>query len=374
MLESDGIFSNSFFGADERQIKKKCEKVFDDAKNFVNPYFGILQNCRLNDEQLSFVFLRAEWGILYIVDRWQGAHRLTLEALDMPEAFPFFVGITGKREFSKGPEIAADCMRSVRERLAKIYDYLERELPSTPKILLTGAAAGADIVAAEEVLFPLSQQPRKNWLVLAILPFKRAMFQQDFESDEWSKFERIVANPRTLEWELPNLRTGDGGRPFQAEDLERKVGASEFQKDIRCRHYEQVGLWIADNANVLLGVMSVEEPADKIGGTARIIACRRGGRPDRIAAEVIAASDEIAPRRDLHRPLRGYVWLIDPATVPLLVEPPVTVLPPASDGMPGSGCTRHPAACNSVFPGNLAATCQPLSSNFSFQVESCSKS
>ena len=285
----------------------------------------------------------------------------------MSEAFPVFIGITGKREFSKDQKIAADFVRTVRERLAKIYNYLEQELPNTPKILLTGAAAGADIIAAEEVLFPKfppSAQPRNNWLVLAILPFKRVMFQQDFEPDEWSKFERIVADPRTLEWDLPNLRTGEGGRPFQAEDLERGSGTSDFQKDVRRRHYEQVGLWIADHANVLLGVMPTQERADKIGGTARIVACRRGGRPDRIAAEVITASEEIAPRRDLHRPHRGYVWLIDPAAMPLLVEPPVTVLPPASDSMQGQQMYEAPGSVRDALTveshGSLSASQQQL--------------
>jgi hypothetical protein len=271
----------------------------------------------------------------------------------MSEAFPVFIGITGKRELSKDSKMATDFERTIRERLASVYNYLERELPNTPKILLTGAAMGADIIAAEEVLFPKYAPltpPRRNWLVLAILPFAKRIFQQDFEPNEWTQFQRIVADPRTLEWQLPNLRTGEGGRPFQTEDLERRPGTNDFQKDIRRRHYEQVGIWIADHANVLLGVMPTQERTDRIGGTARVFACRRGGRPDRIAAQVIAASEELAPRRDLYRPPGGYVWLIDPAATPLLLDPPITVLPPVSDGAQGQQMYEAPGRLQNALP------------------------
>jgi hypothetical protein len=252
----------------------------------------------------------------------------------MSEGFPVFIGITGKRKFSEDPQQGAQHEQTVRERLAKVFDYLDRELPNTPKILLTGAAAGADLIAAEEVLFSKSQPGgglRRNWLVLAVLPFDQRLYEQDFQPEEWGRLQTAMQDQRMEQWTLPNLKFGKNEKPLQADDLERRADASDFQKDLRRRHYEQVGLWIADQANVLLAVMPSQEPADRIGGTARIVAIRRGGRPDQTAAEEIKASGQLAPRSELHRPPRGYVWLIDPAAKPGLNDPPVTVLAPATD-------------------------------------------
>jgi hypothetical protein len=274
----------------------------------------------------------------------------------MPEMFPFFLGITGKRSFSDDERAAARIEDDVRDRLAKVFAYLDKELPGTPKILLTGAAAGADLIAAEEILFP--KNPRRaaaDWLVVAVLPFDQRLFEQDFTPEEWRRFKHVIDDPRTLEWVLPNLKSGKDGLPFNPGDLERSKQATEFQKDVRRRHYEQVGLWIADHANVLIGVMSKSEKAEKLGGTARIVACRRGGRPDALAAEVIAASARLMPRPDLHRPPRGFVWLIDPLERPERADLPVTILAPATDFTPDQiayekpGLALTPAAGDSDF-------------------------
>src|SRR5262249_16015985 len=85
---------------------------------------------------------------------------------------------------------------------------------------------------------------------------------------------------------------------------------------------------------ILLAVLPASEHADKVGGTARIVACRRSGRPDPVAAAVFEASEVLAPRDPLLRPPSGYVWLIDPVAKPLCDKPPVTGLPPAPDNTP----------------------------------------
>src|SRR5207244_2611817 len=99
-----------------------------------------------------------------------------------------------------------------------------------------------------------------------------------------------------------------------------------------------VGLWIVDTANILLAVMDAKESAEKIGGTARVVACRRSGRPDAAARAVIEASDiPLAPRPDLVRPPQQYVWLIDPTGETPDDGFPVAILPP----MVEHGATRH---------------------------------
>lgn len=252
----------------------------------------------------------------------------------MSAAFPVFIGVTGKRHFSDDPAIAKTLERTVSDRCAGVFDYLDGLLPETRKILLTGAALGSDLIAAEEVLGlhnnGAPKKPRPNWLVVAVLPFAEELFREDFTAEEWERYQRVVEDSRTRVLVLPPLRRADG-TPAQPADLERRPSGTPAQRELRRRHYEQVGLWIADTANVLLAVLPSSEGAGSMGGSARILACRRSAQPDPAAMEVIRASKALAPRSDLHRGPNGFAWLIDPATEPLCDVPPVTVLPPASD-------------------------------------------
>jgi hypothetical protein len=167
----------------------------------------------------------------------------------MSDAFPVFVGITGKREFSREPETAQVLENKVRERLKVVFDYVDDFLPLTPKILLTGGAAGADLIAAEEVLGLADNRqdgkPRQNWLVAVVLPFEQDLFEKDFTPEQWPKYLRVIRDERTRVSVLPPLLSADG-RPVQAADVQRRSDTTEYQKDLRRRHYEQVGLWIAD--------------------------------------------------------------------------------------------------------------------------------
>lgn len=265
----------------------------------------------------------------------------------MSAAFPVFIGITGKRAFSDDPATAQALETTVRERLAAVCDYFDELLPATPKILLTGAAAGTDLIVAEAALGlradGSSGRVRPNWLVVAALPFEETLFKEDFTPDQWERYKRVVEDRRTRVLVLPPLRT-ELGLPSNTNDLQRHPDASERAGDLRNRHYEQVGLWIADTANVLLAVMPASEAAAKIGGTARIVAVRRSTRPDPVAAEVIAASTVLVPRSELLRAPNGYVWLIDPSGNPLCGVPPVTVLSPAPDLTPWQAVYESPAA------------------------------
>lgn len=252
----------------------------------------------------------------------------------MSAAFPVFIGVTGKRHFSDDPTIAKTLERTVSERLAGVFDYIDTLLPATPKVLLTGAALGSDLIAAEEVLGldngGAPKKPRPNWLVLAVLPFAEELFRQDFKDEEWERYRRVVDDSRTRLLVLPPLHTGDGAAAQEA-DLVRRPGAAPPERELRRRHYEQVGLWIDDTANVMLAILSGKEAADSIGGTARVLACRRSGQPDPTAMEVVHASSVLAPRSELQRGPNGFAWLLDPAAEPLCAFPPVTVLPPAGD-------------------------------------------
>jgi len=253
---------------------------------------------------------------------------------------PVFMGITGKRVLHDDPAENERLAQVVRARIDKVLDRLDQELPRVTKILLTGGAAGVDLIAARRVLGLDGARPRPDWFVTVVLPFAKDLFREDFEADEWELLEEVLAHPRARCTELPRLRT-DLARPPDldaATDPLSRANQDPQWQDERRRHYEQVGLWIVDTANILLAVMRADEAAEKVGGTARVVACRRSGRPDDIARSVIAASEApLAPRPDLVRPPQQYVWLIDPAAAVPADGLPVAVLPP----MVEQGATAH---------------------------------
>lgn len=239
------------------------------------------------------------------------------------------MGVIGKRQFTDGGPTRGDVV--ARRRLAATFDYIDRQFPAVLKVLLTGVASGADLIAAEEVLGDDCEGAgRPNWLVVAALPFEEALYGQDFDAEQWKKFKRVVDHPRTRVWVLPRLAYGSDD-PSTEADLARSPGAAETQKELRRCHYEQVGLWIADTANILIAVMPQGEVVDKIGGSARIVALRRGGRPDWTTRGIIHASQLLAPRPELIRPPQGYVWLIDPSSDVADLAPPIIILPPFAD-------------------------------------------
>lgn len=240
----------------------------------------------------------------------------------------------------------------VSARFDKVLDYIDHELSSVLKVFLTGGAAGVDLLTARRVLGldrPDSldtPNPRPNWLVAVTLPFELPLFREDFDDDaEWAQLEELLAHPRARQIVLPGLRAQPArpaGLAPGIDPLSRANKVDEW-KDFRRRHYEQAGLWIVDNANILLAVMSETEAADKIGGTARIVAFRRGGRPDAVANAVIAASDApLAPRPPLVRPPQQYVWLLDPAAKSADAKLPVNLLPPIVEPEATARAYQHP--------------------------------
>jgi hypothetical protein len=270
----------------------------------------------------------------------QHDHRKSTERTGVTSIFPVFIGVVGKRELSTGGP--TDGERIVRQRLSATFDYIDSVVPNVPKVLLTGTASGSDLIAAEEVLGCSDGRSRRTgWLVLAALPFDEVLYREDFDAGQWETFKDVVSDPRTRSWVLPRLASSSDDVP-SGLDLARFPGATETQKDLRRRHYEQVGLWIADTANILIAVMPQSEVTDKIGGSARIVAYRRGGRPDWTTREIIRASRVLAPRPELIRPPQGYVWLIDPSRAAENVEPPIIVLPPFADELERRAASPKP--------------------------------
>ncbi len=273
--------------------------------------------------------------------------------------FPILIGISGKRIFD--PDVTADraLEAALAARFRALFAALDAALPDTPKVLLSGAAFGADLVAAEAAL-----QAGDDWAVAAVLPFGRALFAEDFDpaldkkrAQGWperfleyaGRFDRLLdsaqaPDPRVLVRELPILAADRQG-VATAERLSR--ASARYNTAYRRNHYEQVGQYIAETATIMIAVMSEDERPERSeanGGTARVVAYRRAGRPDAAGAAVARRSTVL--RRewpDVIPPPAGHVWLMDPHRDDRTAGYPVKVLAPLADrpveevyaGLPG---------------------------------------
>jgi hypothetical protein len=273
------------------------------------------------------------------------------------ERYPILIGVSGKRMFDK-TDVAADAAvaDSIAKRFRAVFEALDRDLPETPKIVVTGAAFGTDLIAAETAL-----GMGRQWAVAAVLPFDRALFEEDFQpapgEEGWRDryashlrtFERVLGppddpNPRVLVRELPKLSVGGGAATAQL--LSRH--GTKPDKTLRHNHYEQVGQLIAEISTIMIAVMDGEEQPDQSeanGGTARIVACRRAGCPDAVGTAVARRSRVLRGEWPEVKPLpAGHVWLMDPQKSDRTGRYPVKVLPPLLDRCADDIYGGHPGA------------------------------
>jgi hypothetical protein len=250
----------------------------------------------------------------------------------MSGRLPLLIGITGKRQFSTDAEADKRYEKHLRCKLTEIFATLDKEYPRVPKILLTGAAYGTDLIAAHTALAQNSATNAKSWAVVALLPFEQKEFEEDFKTENntpqdkgWPdryaahlrSFESLIGgakddSARVIVRTLPkldaNLPPGDTRPPATKSDLDGP--------EPRNWYYEQVGQFIAESSNILIAVMpqnTTANPDEATGGTARIVAYRRVGRPDEIGMRV-AERSAILRRKwpDLAAPSNGFVWLLEP--------------------------------------------------------------
>lgn len=128
------------------------------------------------------------------------------------------------------------------------------------------------------------------------------------------RFETLIGSkqPDVIVKQLPQLQDPAGQMAGQA--LSRS--SASFNKALRREHYEQVGQWIAEAATIMIAVTSdplnPAQPAN--GGSARVVACRRLGRPsDEPGMSVAQRSGVLRHSYSPALPPPGRpVWWIDP--------------------------------------------------------------
>src|SRR5262245_43085814 len=100
---------------------------------------------------------------------------------------PVFLGVSGKRTLDPDPAKSRQLTAVVERRVDAVLDHLDKRLSGVVKVLLSGGAAGVDLLAARRVLGLDGAAPRPDWLVALVLPFEPKLFREDFaDADAWS--------------------------------------------------------------------------------------------------------------------------------------------------------------------------------------------
>ena len=246
-----------------------------------------------------------------------------------PEALPILVGLSGKRDL-RGQEIA------LRTTLAAAFAALDAAFPHAPKVLITGLAEGADMLASEVVL---ADRHRSRWHVFGLLPLPVQAYAATMTDDTArERLKALLGNPRVHHRELAPLAL-----PATAKRPQEIAGCSDTSL-----HYEQLGLWLAEHTAVLLTVLPAEEQPDRPGGTARVLQRRLCGTPDAMGRAVIDFSTELARRPILDLPHPRPVWRIDLAGALHDGALPSAIIQP--DSKVSGPAPNNPADLAKLFP------------------------
>jgi hypothetical protein len=208
---------------------------------------------------------------------------------------PIIVGVIGKRDLS-GREDWVRCA------IRRAFDMLDARFELSPKLMLSGLAEGTDRIAASEA------RRREGWTLVAVLPFEPDLYSQDFDASGVEWLRECVGDAGVLVHILPTLTEPGTDSPFSDSSIARTGKASNPN---RSPHYEQLGLYIANVANIFIAVMAEDETPDKIGGTARIVNYRVHGILDARGRDVVERSQVLPPPQVIGIGHAGACWLVD---------------------------------------------------------------
>jgi len=206
-----------------------------------------------------------------------------------PLAIPLVLGVTG--HVALRDEDRDRLTRQVRT----VLEEFRRAWPTTPLVLLTSLADGADRLVAESVL-------QAGGTLVVVLPVERSRYETTFrDADSRREFDRLLADPRVRRViVVPEARPGLDAVPPDAATA-------------RQRGYLLAGAFIARHVQLLLALWN-GDPAPAPGGTGQIVEFRLAGRLDAaapIARWLTDAPDPFAiPERPLDAPQRGPVLQI----------------------------------------------------------------
>ena len=154
---------------------------------------------------------------------------------------PITIGVTGHRSLRE------DELPDLRERVRQELIALKAQCPSSPFVLLTSLAEGADQLCAEEAL-------ALDFALCVALPMPLEEYQKDFRGEAFEKLQDLLEK---------------ADRTFVAPDTEPHCDGRDFR-------YRQAGLYVAAHSHVLIALWDGTEGSGGCG-TADIVEARRQG-------------------------------------------------------------------------------------------------
>jgi len=169
------------------------------------------------------------------------------------------IGVTGHRD------IREEDREQLKNAVRSVFVNLQQQYPSSPFILLSPLAEGADRLVAEVALLP-----EIGARLIAPLPMRKDLYESDFEDpNSLAEFNRLL------------------GRADQSFEISLVAGEAALshpgpERDLQ---YEAVGKYIARESQILIALWDGVK-SNKVGGTSAIVTFQTEGLPERRACHL----------------------------------------------------------------------------------------
>ncbi|HEY3876159.1 MAG TPA: hypothetical protein VGM92_11840, partial [Candidatus Kapabacteria bacterium] len=185
---------------------------------------------------------------------------------------PIVLGVTGHRD------LRPQDIDHLEEILRNEFVRFQSDYPSTPLVLLSALADGADRLAAQIAL-------TAGLRLAVVLPMPAEEYEEDFSVESCEEFRALIAQAEYLT-ELPIL----------AGVTREDIRAHSYNREMQ---YASAGAYIASHSTLLIALWDGIE-LQKIGGTSQVVKFRLEGIPEPFAV----------PRSELDSPDCGPVYHI----------------------------------------------------------------
>jgi hypothetical protein len=174
-----------------------------------------------------------------------------------PYLLPLVIGVTGHRDLRE------EHYERLRSLVIDFFNRLRAYYPSTPLVLISPLAEGADRLVAKVALDAFPDQVR----LVVPLPMPKALYEADCSTAESRlEFNELFgrADPHDR-FELPLLGGPRGGL--------------RQSSDVRDRQYAQAGVFVVRHSQILLALWDGKDTG-QVGGTSQIVSFQRDGVPE----------------------------------------------------------------------------------------------
>ena len=204
-------------------------------------------------------------------------------------ALPFIIGIAG--------DVVSDLDEpEIREVLRAVFKVLDREFPSTPKILLTTVHNRFGRLAAE------AAGQREGWRVTIPVPLSRNLYLESLAPADKEWWNDFLECRGVNAIELPRLIDSLTGRPYLDEDIR---GGSVASDAVWTAHLDQAAMFISGRSHLLLNLAMSTLEADS---PAALVKYKQQSEVNDVAREIIARSSILIPEAVLDDMSAGPVW------------------------------------------------------------------